>query len=160
MLQLSEKKMRSFKHIICMTSFLLFVILMIPALAASGSLHQIQQGPGNAPFVTENFLEMTVSLLIVLMLILAMAWLFRRITRFSSGALGDFRILGGLSVGTRERVVMVQVGKKQLLLGVAPGRVTTLHVLDEQISPDNLPERQATTFAQRLGAALKQRSGK
>ncbi len=100
---------------------------------------------------------MTVSLLIVLMLILAMAWLFRRINRFSSEALGNFRILGGLSVGTRERVVMVQVGKKQLLLGVAPGRVTTLHVLDEQISPDNLPERQATTFAQRLGAALKQR---
>ena len=31
--------------------------------------------------------------------------------------------------------VLVQVGKQQLLLGVAPGRVNTLHVLDEPVTP-------------------------
>ena len=29
---------------------------------------------------------------------------------------------------------LVQVGNKQLLLGVAPGRVSTLHVLDEPVT--------------------------
>jgi len=30
----------------------------------------------------------------------------------------------------REKVVLLQVGKKQLLLGVTPGRIDTLHVLE------------------------------
>ncbi len=36
---------------------------------------------------------------------------------------------------SEERVVLVQVGKQQLLIGVAPGRVSTLHVLDEPVTP-------------------------
>ena len=37
------------------------------------------------------------------------------------------RVVSALSVGMREKVVLVQVGEEQLLLGVAPGRVNVLH---------------------------------
>ena len=40
---------------------------------------------------------------------------------------GSLRIVASLAVGQRERAVVVQVGDRQLLLGVAPGRVDLLH---------------------------------
>ena len=37
---------------------------------------------------------------------------------------------GATSVGPRERVVLVEVADKVLVLGVSPGRITALHTLD------------------------------
>ena len=79
--------------------------------------------------------QVTLSLLLVLGVVFAAAWLTRRlrgISRFGNGAL---QVVTDIAVGTKERVVLVQVGKQQLLLGVAPGRVSTLHVLDEPVVP-------------------------
>jgi len=42
---------------------------------------------------------------------------------------GSLRVVASLAVGQRERAVVVQVGDRQLLLGVAPGRVELLHEL-------------------------------
>ena len=85
-------------------------------------------------------------------LIVAMAWLLKRSGRFQTCAGGGLRILGGLSMGSRERVVLIQAGETQLLVGVAPGRVQTLHVLDQPIQQrDTLP---AGGFAEQLGRLL------
>lgn len=67
---------------------------------------------------------------VVTLLILILAWALRRLNHFSFLPGNGLRVLGGLSLGTRERVVLLQVGEKQLLLGVAPGRIETLHVLE------------------------------
>jgi flagellar protein FliO/FliZ len=78
-----------------------------------------------------SLMQVTLSLLLVLGIVFGAAWLTRRLRgfgRFGNGALTE------VSVGTKERVVLVQVGKQQLLLGVAPGRVNTLHVLDEPVT--------------------------
>ncbi|MEG7523045.1 MAG: flagellar biosynthetic protein FliO [Chromatiales bacterium] len=58
-------------------------------------------------------------------------------------------VLGGTSVGPRERVVVVKVDDIRLLLGVAPGRVQTLHVLDQ--SEDEV------TFDKQLAEAKEER---
>jgi len=42
-------------------------------------------------------------------------------------------IVADAALGTKERAVLVQVGKQQMLLGVAPGRVSLLHVLEEPV---------------------------
>lgn len=49
----------------------------------------------------------------------------------------------------RDRLVLVQVGEEQILLGLTPGRITPLHVLKE---PVHLPDGEPATpeFAQRL----------
>ena len=39
-----------------------------------------------------------------------------------------------VSLGTRERAVLIRIGDRQLLLGVAPGNVRTLHVLETAVS--------------------------
>ncbi len=43
------------------------------------------------------------------------------------------RLVATLAVGQKERVVVVQAGKRQLMIGVAPGRVTLLQQLEEPL---------------------------
>jgi flagellar protein FliO/FliZ len=79
------------------------------------------------------------SLLLVLAAVFAAAWLVRRLRTFGKFGPGAIEIIADVAVGTKERAVLVQVGKQQLLLGVAPGRVNTLHVLSEAVSVNPHP---------------------
>lgn len=91
--------------------------------------------------------QVVVGLLVVLALIIGLAWLARNVLRIQPQGRGKLRVLGGLSIGSRERVVLVQAGEQQLLLGVAPGRVQTLHVLDEPIAEEPAAAPANTGFA-------------
>lgn len=110
--------------------------------------------PLTEPVSTGNILQMLLGLAVVIALMLALAWAMRRFTGFQSGASGSLRILGGLSLGHRERVVLIQAGETQLLLGVAPGRVQTLHVLEEHLEQGR-SEAARPSFGDSLKAAIK-----
>ena len=105
------------------------------------------------PLAAGGLAKIGFGLLIVVALIVALSWGMRRMGGLASGGAGSLRILGGLSMGTRERVVLIQVGDKQLLLGVAPGRVQTLHVLEQPIQTGQ-PVDSVKGFAASLSAAL------
>ncbi|MGE3296903.1 MAG: flagellar biosynthetic protein FliO [Porticoccaceae bacterium] len=100
--------------------------------------------------------QMILGLATVLIFIFVLAWAARRLGPVKSLPTGALRVLGGLSLGTRERLVLVKVGDAQLLLGVAPGRVQTLHVLAEPIEVAGPPDTKASAreFAERLQSAL------
>jgi flagellar protein FliO/FliZ len=104
------------------------------------------------PLDAAHLVQVSLALVAVLVLIFAAAWLLRRMSRLPNGAQGQLRVLGGLSIGARERVVLIEAGSTQLLLGVAPGRVQTLHVLDQPIT-DSTTDTQP--FAQKLASALR-----
>lgn len=114
------------------------------ALASSGM---------SDPNMAGNLVQTTLGLLVVLLLIGAAAWAFKRFGNAHVGAQGRMKIIGGISLGTRERAVLLQVGDQQLVIGVSPGRVQTLHVLDNPV----LVEGESTTpmnFSTRLQAAI------
>jgi flagellar protein FliO/FliZ len=73
--------------------------------------------------------EVTLSLLVVLVAVFAFAWLVRRLRGFSRPGVAALEVLGETALGAKERAVLLRVGTTHLLLGVAPGRVSTLHVL-------------------------------
>lgn len=78
--------------------------------------------------------QVTFALLIVLIAIFAVAWIARRMRGFSNRvAGGSIDVLADIPLGQKERAVLLKVGPKQILLGVAPGRVNTLHVLEEPL---------------------------
>ncbi len=89
------------------------------------------------------------ALVVVIALILALAWLAKRMPVLGGGTGSHpaLRIVASLALGPRERVVVVAVGDTQLLLGVGVGGTRTLHTLDAP-----LPVAAATTpaFAQLL----------
>lgn len=89
------------------------------------------------------------ALLLVIGLILALGWLARRMPGFGRNAsTNGLRMVASLPIGARERVVVVEVGTTQLLLGVGPGGTRTLHTLDAPL-PEAGPA-QAPQFAQLL----------
>jgi flagellar protein FliO/FliZ len=88
------------------------------------------------------------ALLFVVGLILALAWLAKRMPGVAGSSNRALRVVASLSLGPREKVVVVDVGGKQLLLGVGAGGTRTLHTLD---APLPEAERSATPpFAQLL----------
>jgi flagellar protein FliO/FliZ len=77
-------------------------------------------------------------LLVVVSLILLLAWIARRVGGIQLQNAGAIKVLSMLPVGNKERIALVQVGDKQLLIGIAPGRVNTLHVFDQPIIKTSL----------------------
>ncbi|MFI4867334.1 MAG: flagellar biosynthetic protein FliO [Steroidobacteraceae bacterium] len=106
---------------------------MLYAASATPFAAPVQQ---SAPSPAGGLLRVTVALLVVLAAVLAAAWLARRMRAFSGGGgNSSLELLAQLPLGTRERAVLVRVGDCQLLLGVAPGNVRMLHVLEQPPSP-------------------------
>lgn len=91
---------------------------------------------------SSGLMETAGGLILVLILIVGLAWLYRRVGHMPAGGKGMLRVAGGISLGSRERVVVVEVEDKRLVLGVAPGRVQTLMVLD---SVDDAEEPESFT---------------
>lgn len=93
------------------------------------------------PISTSSPLTVLLGLLFVLGVIFALAWLVKQYN--NSGLMGSraMKIVASLPLGTRERAVLIEVGEKQILVGVAPGSVNALHVFDEKvIEADSQPE--------------------
>ena len=92
------------------------------------------QAPGAThPVGVSGLGEVTFALIIVLAAIFAVAWLVRRIRASSSRVGNAIDVLADMPLGQKERAVLLRVGQTQILLGVAPGRVNTLHVLTQPI---------------------------
>lgn len=81
--------------------------------------------------------QVTLSLMLVLAAVFAAAWVVRRMRNFGRPGAGAIQIIADVALGTKERAVLIQVGAQQLLLGVAAGRVNTLHVLAEPVPRDD-----------------------
>ncbi|MGA8708464.1 MAG: flagellar biosynthetic protein FliO [Steroidobacteraceae bacterium] len=75
-------------------------------------------------------LRVTLAMCLVLGAVLAAGWFMRRMRGASSAGETGLRVLAQVSLGARERAVLLRVGARQILVGVAPGSVRTLHVLD------------------------------
>jgi flagellar protein FliO/FliZ len=73
-----------------------------------------------------DLLQLTLALLVVLACVFGAAWLLQSFRRSHLGRRNSIHIESSVSLGSRERVVVVDVGGQRLLLGVAQGSVRTL----------------------------------
>jgi len=90
--------------------------------------------PGAAPATDlgSSALQMVFGLLVVLALLLGTLWLLKRLSQPRGPVAGLMRVVAGVAVGARERVVILELGNSWLVLGVAPGQVTTLAEIPRQ----------------------------
>lgn len=106
-----------------------------------------------------DMLNWSVGLLMVLCIFFLCIWGMRKLNGIAVNGAEKMRVVGGLSLGMREKVILLQVGKKQLILGVTPGRIDALHVLE---GDDCLIKEESsvteTGFAQKLMQVMKGRS--
>jgi flagellar protein FliO/FliZ len=95
--------------------------------------------PATEPVGAGNVLQLTLSLAAVVAAIFGVGWLFRRMQGLPGSSHRALRVIATLPVGTRERIAIIQAGDAQVLIGLSPGRIQTLHVLEhpvpEQVRP-------------------------
>jgi flagellar protein FliO/FliZ len=84
-------------------------------------------------FSAAYLLQVFASLGVVIGLLFAVLWLLRRFNAVGGSPGGQLSVIASVSLGQRERAVLVDAGGTHLLLGVAPGNVRTLHVFDTPI---------------------------
>jgi flagellar protein FliO/FliZ len=89
-----------------------------------------------APAGVASLGQVTLSLALVLAVIFGAAWVVRKSRGFGKPGSGALDVVANLPLGQKERAVLIRVGTTQILLGVAPGRVSTLHVLTTPVTPD------------------------
>lgn len=87
-----------------------------------------------------NLAQALIGLIVVLGLIGAMAFVARRFS-LGNGRPGNIlKTITAVSVGTRERVVVLELGDKWLVVGVTPGSVSALHVTQRiDVAPGDQP---------------------
>lgn len=97
---------------------------------------------------------MLLGLIAVLALMAGIAWLFKRfgLAQNLSGNAAA-KVIGGVSVGTRERVMVIEVGDQWIVVGVAPGRVNALATMPRQ---EHAGQQEAKAGAPAFSSWLKQ----
>ena len=115
----------------------------------------------NVPQAADQMLPALGALVIVLALILALAWVAKRWMGTPGISRSSFKVLGAMSLGPREKLLLVDVGGKQVLLGVTPGSITSLQTLAEPVDLNNpvTSEREAPAPAP-FAAVLAKVSGR
>ncbi|WP_213876019.1 flagellar biosynthetic protein FliO [Pseudomonas sp. dw_358] len=95
-------------------------------------------------------IQLVLGLALVLGLIFALAWLLRRVQQTGPRGGQVIELLGSRALGPRDRLLLVQVGNEQILLGVSPGQISALHVLKEPVATPAKTAAATPEFAQRL----------
>lgn len=123
----------------------------------------LAQQPGNGDLLSYAMLGKTIlALLLVIAVILICAALVRRWVpgAIRSGQRQLLKVVSSVAVGQRERVVIVEIEQRWLVLGVAAGQVTRLH---DMPAPPPMTTKQAAGERSGFGAELRHalgRSGK
>lgn len=137
------------------------IVLILPVMMLASS---VIAAPGEDParpaamppavLDSSHLIDTILGLVLVLGVLLGLAWLVKRFMGAPGlGGKGQVRVIGGASLGPRERAVLVEVSGERLLLGVAPGQVRTLHVLAPEVT-----EESEEGFAEQLGQVQEQQS--
>ncbi|MCE6980656.1 flagellar biosynthetic protein FliO [Pseudomonas frederiksbergensis] len=111
----------------------------------------VAAAPAVSSGVAGQLTQLVFGLLLVLGLIFFLAWLLRRVQQAGPAGKGQvIELIGSRALGPRDRLMLVQVGNEQILLGLSPGTITALHVLKEPVQVPSGTEKATPEFAQRL----------
>jgi flagellar protein FliO/FliZ len=77
-----------------------------------------------------DYLKVILGLAFVVGLFLVSAFLFKRYGNTSMAGRGQIRLVDGLHLGNRERLVLVELKDKQILLSVTAGKISKLDTIN------------------------------
>ena len=130
----------------CIGILLLFILFFAVALNANAaeSLANTSSGIDSA-----SYFKVLFGLVFVIALFLISTFLFKR---FGNGPMlgrGQLRVVDGLHLGNRERLMLVEIKGKQILLAITPGKISKLDILEanDEASVPDVPDTKIETLS-------------
>ena len=122
---------------------------MVPLLFSHAAVADSANSITNPTSVLSIFL----SLLLVVGIIFSLAWLMRRfnVTHASSG---QMKVVASMVAGTRERIMVIQVGDEQHMVGVTAHNINHLAKLERPLSTQDPSTSQGADFKDKLIKAM------
>jgi flagellar protein FliO/FliZ len=116
--------------------FFALVVACCSSLAYAADAPRATFTPPPAAAVSSgSVLQVVLSLLLVLAAVVLVAWLLKRLNLPQNAPGSALKVVSGVAVGQRERIVLVEVNDTWLVVGVAPGQVTALHTMPKNVLP-------------------------
>lgn len=112
--------------------------ILIPAvLVLTSSAASAAEQTAISP--TAGLLQIFLGLVAVLALMAVAAWSFKKIGPATTGNKVPVKVVGGVNVGNRERIVVVEVADQWIVVGITASQINTLSTMPKQT---NLVEQQ------------------
>ncbi len=128
--------------------------LFFSILALFAGLAFAQEAGGVEPAMSSGYLlRLVLGLAAIVLLIFVLGRFASRFNVAQGASNGALRIIAGLPTGARDRIVLLQVGEEQILLGLTPGRIEKLHTLSAPVEHGE-EKVVAGSFARKLRMAL------
>lgn len=99
-----------------------------------------------------NYLQMLLGLFFIVAFIFSIAWLIKRMGTLSPSHSSNLKIIAGLNVGQREKIIVVQIMDEQILVGVTQSNIQLLSKLENNIPSQ--PYSAAGGFQDKLTSAM------
>lgn len=96
------------------------IVILAPSLAFAQMSQAASYDDSSSPF------RVVFGLMIVLGVIGAFAWLMKRFNHSKIGGHSVAKIVGGVNLGSRERLVVVELAGHWIVTGVTPGNINSL----------------------------------
>lgn len=114
-----------------------------------------QNANGNSPQIGSggHLLNVTLGLMLIIGLIFGLSWFVKRFSQGPFSGNSHLKIIATMPLGTRERIVLIDAGGQQLLLGITPTHINTLHTFDIPIAA-NQSDANTSDFGRKLMAIL------
>lgn len=111
----------------------------------------------NAVSPSAGLFQIFLALAVVIAIMLLLAWIVKRVGPIASGHQLPVKVIGGISIGNRERVMVIEVADQWLVLGVTVQQINTLASMPKQELPDTTTNSNKVTapFADWLKQTLK-----
>lgn len=101
-----------------------------------------------APDTMGTLVSLGIGLLAVIAIIYGCVWIIRRMNGMTGMNNQAIKVVSVMALGARERIALIEVGGQQILVGITPSAIRTLHVFDEPVVDASNPP--SGDFARRL----------
>lgn len=113
-----------------MLRYFLFLLAPLSSSAAETASPVISAG---------SYLQTGLALALIVTFLIGGAWLAKKLSAGKGFGQGGMKIIGGVALGPRERIVLIEVGEEWLVVGIVPGQIRTLHRLTKGSTAANDP---------------------
>ena len=110
-MKISSRTFFSLNAFLLMLPFQLFAAEDIAQESVKAAKVLTADSLNNDPMSGGYLMQLVFGLLVVVLCIVVLAWFAKKMNRFNTLADGSLKVIGGLSMGSRERVVLLRLAK-------------------------------------------------